>query len=583
MIKKMSFLSRLVDISPYCTAASIIFAIIMSFIKCSKVLVFSAFLEQIVLCANGAGSFLKASMLVVVYLVIMGCCYYEDNISDLLSQKIMADVREKFVVSLIKHLSSIRYEEIENQKNQDQMTRLTQDIDEYFDELFQSLLELTSLILQLLILFVVISSYNLFCGIVLVVLVVPLVYLAILNADTTYKADESAGAYVRKADYYFTILTNGKCAADRNVYGFNSLVERKWKDSYEQQRKILVESFVRYFTKIKVFSVGMTLIVVIMLFFLSAGTDQRIIPASLLIALTGYLINFIKFCTTNLVTILRAVIRDWKKYNDLQSLCEIEQEKKEGVAVKNIETIELKNVTFVYPENNEKVLDNVSLLIEKGKKYALVGENGAGKTTVMKLLLGMYSKFQGEILINGIRISDIDIKSWRELVAVVFQAFGSYELTLRENVVMSSDDLGDEKLYELLRDVGLETAVDKLPNGIDTVLLYGGDDSSNLSKGQWQKIAVARAFARKAEVCIFDEMTSSIDPSSEFEIYKKYMSLAKGKTSIYITHRLGIAKNTDEIIVFDKGKVVERGSHIELMKKKGQYYRLFETQRNLYE
>ena len=242
--------------------------------------------------------------------------------------------------------------------------------------------------------------------------------------------------------------------------------------------------------------------------------------------------------------------------------------------------VEFKNVTFRYPKTKNAILSNFNLVISSGEKIALVGENGAGKTTIIKLLLRFYDATGGEILINGVNIKEVNLDEWYKYVGALFQDFIKYQFTFKENVYIG--DISKIDNEELLKDAieksGANGFASKLPGGINQVVGKMFDKGIDLSGGQWQKLALARAFFRDAPLLILDEPTSAIDAKAEYEIFQNVQKLQKDKTVIIISHRFSTVRNADRILVLQGGKIVEEGDHEKLMKKKGLYAELFELQ-----
>jgi len=244
---------------------------------------------------------------------------------------------------------------------------------------------------------------------------------------------------------------------------------------------------------------------------------------------------------------------------------------------------EFKNVSFHYPNNDEIILNNVSWKIETGKKLAIVGPNGAGKTTFIKLLCRMYDPTKGEILLNGIDIRKYDHKEYIDLMSVVFQDFKLFSSTIKENIKCARDGK-DEKVLEYLEQAGLKERIEKLKNGIDTYLYSNfGEQGIEVSGGESQKIAIARALYKDTPFVILDEPTSALDPISEYEIYTKFDTLVENKTAIYISHRMSSCRFCDNIIVFDKGEIIQSGDHDELLQSnEGLYYDMWSAQAKYY-
>jgi len=244
--------------------------------------------------------------------------------------------------------------------------------------------------------------------------------------------------------------------------------------------------------------------------------------------------------------------------------------------------IQLIDVSFKYPNSDKYVLKNINLHIEPGEKIAFAGLNGAGKSTLIKLIIGLYKPTSGKVLINGVEMEKIDIGEYQKRIGVVFQDFYRFAFTLKENICLSDIEsrFNESRVHEAAKGADLLDLVYKLDQGYDTYLTkqFSLDGVSDLSLGQWQKIAIARAFLKKCDVLILDEPASSLDPLAEFEIMKRFHILAKDKTAIFITHRLSGIKNMDRIIVLKDGYIVEEGTHQELMYRNGEYAYLFNTQ-----
>ena len=242
--------------------------------------------------------------------------------------------------------------------------------------------------------------------------------------------------------------------------------------------------------------------------------------------------------------------------------------------------IEFKNVSFKYPKTDRFILKDFNVKINSGEKIALVGENGGGKTTIIKLLLRFHDVTEGEILINGINIKELDLDKWHQLVGALFQDFIKYQFTFKENVIFGNLDKKDniELLKEAIKQSGADKYLEQLPKGIDQVVGKMFDEGIDLSGGQWQKLALARAFFRNAPLLILDEPTSAIDAKAEYEIFENVQKLQRDKTVIIISHRFSTVRNADRILVLDEGKIIEEGNHEKLMEKKGLYAELFNLQ-----
>ena len=242
--------------------------------------------------------------------------------------------------------------------------------------------------------------------------------------------------------------------------------------------------------------------------------------------------------------------------------------------------IEFCEVGFRYPDSEEWALRSVNFNIRPGEKIALVGHNGAGKTTLIKLLSRLYDPTEGSILIDGIDIRDVDPLELQQRIGVIFQDFVRYHLPVRENIgfgqIDAMDDVG--RIAAAARKSGAQSVVEELPNGYETMLGRWFHDGHELSLGQWQKIALARAFMRDAEILVLDEPTASVDARTEYEIFQNFKVLTEGKMAILISHRFSTVRMADRIAVIEKGRIAELGTHDELLRREGTYAELFSMQ-----
>ena len=247
----------------------------------------------------------------------------------------------------------------------------------------------------------------------------------------------------------------------------------------------------------------------------------------------------------------------------------------------NVFEIEFRDVSFKYANSETYALRHVNQKITLGSKTAVVGKNGAGKTTFIKLLCRLYEPTEGQILLNGVDIRYYDYKDYAKLFGVVFQDFNLFSASIGENVA-SSDEYDEKVVIECLNKAGFGERLEKMPDSISTNIYQYEENGVEISGGEAQKIAIARALYKNAPFVILDEPTSALDPVAEYEIYQRFDQMVEGKTSIYISHRMSSCRFCDNIIVFDDGKVVEQGSHDKLMAGGGLYSELWNAQSQYY-
>ena len=248
------------------------------------------------------------------------------------------------------------------------------------------------------------------------------------------------------------------------------------------------------------------------------------------------------------------------------------------------EGVELRNVSFTYPGGSAPVLSSIDLAIRPGETVALVGENGAGKTTLTKILLGLYQPTGGAVTVDGTDLREIDLDSWRDRSGAVFQDYMTYAFTARENIGMGRiEELENTRaIREAAVRSGAHAAIEDLPQGYETLLGREFEGGRELSRGQWQSLAIARLYLRDAELLVLDEPTSALDALAEVEVYRQFLDLSSDKSVLLISHRLGSARLADRVAFLKDGEIVEQGTHDELVEAGGAYAELFEMQAEWY-
>ena len=244
-------------------------------------------------------------------------------------------------------------------------------------------------------------------------------------------------------------------------------------------------------------------------------------------------------------------------------------------------TIQFENVSFRYPGVDHDIIKNINLTINPGDTVVMVGLNGAGKTTLIKLLTRLYDPTDGRILLDGHDLREYDVQKLYDMFGIVFQDYGKYAVSVRDNIAFGEvgKKIRDEKILEAASNSNAAEFIDKLPDKYDTPLMrYFEENGIELSGGQWQKLAIARAFYSESDILILDEPTASLDPMAEQEIFNQFDALRGDKTSIFVSHRLSSATTADKIIVLKDGRLIEEGTHAELMRAQGEYYTLFSSE-----
>ncbi|MDF2538978.1 MAG: transporter related [Herbinix sp.] len=302
-----------------------------------------------------------------------------------------------------------------------------------------------------------------------------------------------------------------------------------------------------------------------------------------------YVSTLMKFmsCVSEIISIFADIDLQRQYLKNYYIFLQLENKKYEGTLPiekrnDNDYELEFNNVSFRYPNSEEMILKDISLKLKVGHKMAIVGRNGAGKTTFIKLLNRLYDPTEGEILLNGINIKKYDYEEYLKIFSVVFQDFKLFSFDIGQNVA-ASVSIDEDKAWKALVQAGIAERVKGMEEGLKTNLYQTQEDGIEISGGEAQKLAIARALYKDAPLVILDEPTSALDPVSEYEIYAKFDELVSDKTSIYISHRMSSCRFCDNIIVFDQGRIAQIGSHDTLMKEEaGIYHALWSAQAKYY-
>lgn len=413
----------------------------------------------------------------------------------------------------------------------------------------------------------------------------------IINNMFNQKADEfqrKTAPDVRKFHYYRWMLTDVWPAKDVRMYDLTEPIKSRYDDEKESYR---IENKKLHWNKFCAGAlIGLIALIgdIVFTVFVIAKSLSGEIPVGDVALYIGLAVSATAYFQTMLTIFLDGFTMATKRMGQVFGFFNIgiPNSNRTKRTLNQFESLSFENVYFKYPMTSKYILSNASFSLHKGDKISLVGINGAGKTTIIKLMLGLYEIESGQILINGYPISDYDIHDVRKMFSVLFQDFAQYPLTLRDNVALSnycSAENDDEIIAALKKSDVYDDIVSKTQNGIDSNMTRQFDDNGiELSKGQWQKIALSRVYFKDTPIIIFDEPSAALDAEAEDRIFKSFETLSADKTGIIISHRISSARMSDKIIVLDGGMIIEQGTHNELVSLGGLYAKLYNLQRNKY-
>lgn len=431
----------------------------------------------------------------------------------------------------------------------------------------------------------ILSAVNVWIVVVLILTCIPAVILSVLQKDETYRARTKWIKEGRLTIHYSDICRQKDAMKEIRFWGLYPYIKKKWKElskGYIAKKNAIIRKHLLYNSIADLLLNGVYIAVVLLTAWEIYNNPSKGLGVFMLVISAAGQLQTI---TTNLLVNAISIFTDTKYIQDFFELLETEKDYIENTndGFDNVE-IQFDNVEFSYPNSVHKALDGITVNIKQGEKVAIVGLNGSGKTTFVNLLCGFYKPDSGSAKINGVEITD-NLSKVRRSTSAIFQNFCQYQDTLRNNVVISDPDKegNDEEIYKLAHKTNADEVIANQDNALNEMLGIFSDKGNNLSGGQWQKIAITRALYRdKVRLFILDEPTAALDPVSEANIYKNFKELAEDKTTILISHRLGITSVVDRILVFENGKIVEDGNHEALMKQNGLYSKLYRSQARWY-
>lgn len=573
--------------SPFLSLLRIADGIIASLLPSVLVVVTANFIDTALSIFNNERSVSAIHLPLIMIAAIIAYQYINGILINFANTKAYMKLNEVFRTEIVNKRLRLEYRHIENNVSWEIINRVSADPAAQIDGGFQAVLMVLNICIRITSLLIIILTQIWWAGIFILVFCVPLIYISIKTGKKTYEVSKDTAKIERKAGYLHSILFNRECVEERSLFGFVDCINDKWYSYFEQARKMRIRIKRKNFLQVNGASLitlfAMAVIILVLIMPLQKGS----ISIGLFMALVTAIFNLVQAVSGELSDIVSnmAIKREYiKDLNLFNALTEQSGALDEPVQTScKFESLEFRNVTFAYPGTENTVLNDCSFYLQKNRHYAFVGANGAGKTTITKLITGLYPDFSGDILINGKSIRQYTLAELKAMYAVIHQDFARYYISLKDNIALGNiNGVSNERLEQVVSMIGLETMVADLPRGTDTYLGKIKESAVDISGGEWQRVAIARALVSNAPITILDEPTAALDPVAESNIYEMFGRISEGKSTIFITHRLGAAKLADEILVIEQGKIAERGSHEELMDLNGIYTEMFESQRSWY-
>lgn len=594
-INLYSFCRKMTKLLPFHTVFYVISQGLGALIPAAQTLAVAMFINSV-----SASNTTQSSGADVIFSLslILGCVFFQNSIP-VITRVVNASKRNRLTLHmnhiLLKKQMNLSYQYIEDNDTCNLIYRIRDNCVDYFDEGYTNVINSLALFIKLASLMVIIFKASVISGLVILVIVYPLLYLALKTGKANYVLEQDAETTKRKYQYIFSVLTGKETANERNLFGFSRHMTERYNrlfdTAFEKEAKIINKRYANMKSGSLITLIVSICIMAIML----PRLFRNEISAGLYIGLAGAVLDLIQSMSWQLAGMMQNYAKlnqffdDFNRYMELGEQAGAEKEPEQMPAADE-PSLAFRNVSFRYPGTDRYILKNCSFTLAGGCSYAVVGENGAGKTTIAKLIMGLYDGYEGDILINGRNVKDYSYGELKGLVAAVFQDFARYELSVKENIGIgriphfSRAGSEEKEIEKICEELNMTDWIRSFPDGFDTMLGKLEEGGVDLSGGQWQKIAIARLLYSKAPINILDEPTAAMDAVAESKIYELFQKLNMGKFNILITHRMGAARIADEILVLQNGAVAEQGKHEQLMNmENGVYRKMYESQRQWYE
>ena len=513
--------------------------------------------------------FYLLTIVVILYVISSLFSYLQSFFLIEVSTKISYDLREKLMDKIL----SLPMESVDENKRGDILSRITNDVDSLQHGITQSFLQLTTAVITLIGVFIMMLTINIWMTLATIILI-PIAFLVIrfitkFSQSYFLKQLVFKGALNGQIEETFTghdiirVFNQEEISMEKFENDNDKWFDQEWKSQFYSSLNGPLMNFISNFTYVVIAVLGAIFVL------------QRAIAVGDILAFFQYTQSFtrpIQQITRVMNQIQTAMAASERIFEFLDYDDEKNPSDKQLMEIK--EGITFENVSFSYIPN-EKIIKNLTFDVKKGQKIAIVGETGAGKTTIVKLLMKFYEIDSGSIKIDGVDIDEYDKHSLRSHIGMVLQDSWLFSDTIESNIRYGNLDVSDNEVVEASKQVYVDNFVRQLSDGYKTVL---NEDSDNISHGQKQLLTIARTILSSKEVLILDEATSSVDTRTEKLIQRAMDRLMENKTSFIIAHRLSTIKNADKIIVIENGEIIEQGNHEELLSLKGYYYNTLNTQ-----
>ncbi len=573
--------------SPVITIVYIVMSLIAAILPTYQVIVNARFID------GAIGLFQKEvtrthvySSLAIVILII-AYQWMIEPVKVYLSKKMEKTLRVNVRSAFVEKCSKLEFRYIENTSSMDLIKRVSENMETKIMDGFVNLLNLLSIVITIAGLLIVLMSEIAGVTFIIIAVAIPLLYLAFISGKATYEANKEITKYQRKFKYLSQVMLDREAVDERTLFDYNPMLNEKWFEQYEISRKMETKTRAKWFIKLKSGSLITALLCIFIATVLINPVVTGVITIGMFFSLINATFDLVHTMSWSLTRLIEAVSTHMEYLKELTIFAQMDQ--KDDADAKpaggmQFERLEFRGVSFRYPGTEKYILHNLTLKIENGKHYAFVGANGAGKTTIAKLLTGLYREYEGEILINEKELREYSAAELKYFFSVVYQDFAKYSVSIWDNIALGNiNQVKEETIQTAISSLKLDEVINKLPEGANTLLGKLKQDGKDLSGGEWQRIALARCFVSEAPIRVLDEPTAALDPIAESNLYSEFEKLCKGRTTLFFSHRLGSIKLANYIYVIQDGHVEEEGTHDQLMNNRALYYTMYDNQRRWYE
>lgn len=607
-----NYISYAFKTAPLDTVSYLFVQILYLFMPMIQIIVVSSFINNIQNVIQSGNISIKIFYYTLLLIFSFVLSYSLKILSKTILIKLSQKANYSFELSFVTKRNNLSYSILENSDNNDLIERISEKCDNAITHGLNSIMEFLAILIRLISIAILLVKSSIWVSMVVLAALLLLSYVAYQSGEREYDSYKIAAKHNRRARVYLSMINSRACADERSLFNYGQHINESWEKEFDTARKINIKTILINFIRIKGLSVIMAFLAFAIAAILLIPLNNKSLSVGLYISIVTEVFNLIQKLSWDLSDVIQELIvmKNYMiDYYEFLELPELNNERNSiNISAENmkehlkVDSITFKDVSFKYPNTDEYVINNMNFQLKRGNTYAFVGENGAGKSTIIKLLLGIYKDYEGEILINDMELRSITAESWYKFFSVVYQDFARYQISAIDNILIGKiENVRDSVNYEtigikqvtnkvdnsenvesIIEQVGLKQVFSSLPKGINTMLGQLEDEGNDLSGGEWQKIAIARALFSNNPIQILDEPTSALDPIMEKQIYNLFYDTAKGDIKIMISHRLGGVKNADEIIVLKGGQIHEKGTHEYLINKKGIYENMYEKQRRWY-